>query len=240
MTHETIEEHSTLRSILLHLLPGILTGCAYILLLKPVQALGYPSMLALTIAAAVIAVPAELGYLLFQGRKKTGRFTLAGVISYRSPIPWWQYIVWGAAVFVATGVIFTLLKPVSAFLQTRFFYWIPAPNAGLDGNYSRSALIVTYSLFLAFIVFVTPIVEELYFRGYLLPRMKGKYASLLHSFLFAAYHVFSPWLILTRTVGLLPMVYAVKKKNLYLGMAIHVLLNSLDLFPAIAFIASLA
>ncbi len=239
MNQNPPETHSTLQSIVLHLLPGILTGLFYFLIRQPILNLGYPSILALTIAAAVVIVPVELGYLLFQGKKKTGRLTLSGVISYRSPIPWWQYLLWGVVVFLVTGVIFTLLRPVTSFLQARVFFWVPVAEAGLTGNYSREALTVTYALFTVFIVFLAPVVEELYFRGYLLPRMQGKFADLLHSFLFAAYHVFSPWMLFTRTVGLLPLIYVVKKKNIYVGMAVHVLLNALDLVTAIVFIASM-
>ena len=83
---------------------------------------------------------------------------------------------------------------------------------------------------------VGPIVEELYFRGYLLPRMKGKFGPLVHSFLFAAYHIFTPWMIITRTIGLLPLIYVVKRKNIYVGIIVHILLNSIDVVTGIIFI----
>lgn len=92
-------------------------------------------------------------------------------------------------------------------------------------------------MFLIFIAFLSPLVEELYFRGYLLPRMKGKFAALLHSFLFAAQHVFTPWMIVTRTLGLLPLVLGVKKKNIYIGIIVHILVNTLDVITGIVFIA---
>ena len=105
---------------------------------------------------------------------------------------------------------------------------MPDVNYGLDGNYSRTTLIVTYSMFLVFNVFLAPLVEELYFRGYLLPRIKGRSATFFHSFLFAAVHVFTPWMIITRTLGLLPLLFGVKKKNIFVGMIVHILGNSVD------------
>lgn len=200
---------------------------------------GYPSIFALILAIALILIPVELGYLLYQGKKKTGRYTLNGIIGYRSSIPWWQYIVWVAVVFIATGLIFTLLKPVEIALKENLFSWIPGPDAGLDGNYSRAALMLTYALFFVFVAVLGPLVEELYFRGYLLPRMNGRFAALLHSFLFAAYHIFTPWMIITRTLGLLPLIYAVKKKNIYVGMIVHVLVNSIDFVAGVLFIAGM-
>jgi membrane protease YdiL (CAAX protease family) len=79
-------------------------------------------------------------------------------------------------------------------------------------------------------------VEELYFRGYLLPRMKGKYAILFHSFLFAAIHVFTPWMIIARTIGFLPIIIGTTKKNIYLGMIEHMLCNSVGFFTGLIFI----
>jgi len=163
MKQDQIEKHSTTQSVILHLLPGILVGCFYLLARQPVVNMGYPSIIALILAYAFILIPVELGYLLYQGKKKTGRFTLQGIISYRNSIPWWQYLVWVLIIFIATGAIVTLLKPVDAFLQGKLFFWMPDINYGLDGNYSRKTLIVTYSLVFIFVAFLTPLVEELYF-----------------------------------------------------------------------------
>ena len=236
MKQDQIEKHSTAQSVILHLLPGILVGCFFLLARQPVANLGYPSAIALTLAFALILIPFELGYLFYQGKKKTGRFTLQGIISYRNSIPWWQHLVWVFIIFIAVGAIFTLFKPVDAFLQGKLFFWIPDINYGLDGNYSRKTLIVTYSMVFIFVAFFAPLVEELYFRGYLLPRMKGKFAPLLHSFLFAVQHVLEPWMIITRTLGFIPILFGVKKKNIYIGIIVHILCNTIMLITGIAFI----
>lgn len=192
MKQDQIEKHSIPHSILLHLLPGILITGVYLLARQPVATLGYPSVVALILAYAFILIPFELGYLFYQGKKKTGQFTLRGVISYREPIPWWQYLIWVSIIFIAIGAIFTWLKPLDAFLQGRLFAWMPEPGYGLDGAYFRTTLIVTYAMVFLFVAVLSPLVEELYFRGYLLPRMKGRYAALFHSFLFAAQHFVTP------------------------------------------------
>ncbi|MHC1739795.1 MAG: lysostaphin resistance A-like protein [Anaerolineaceae bacterium] len=239
MNEEQIEKYSTIRSIILHLSPGVLVGAFYFLALQPVAKMGYPSIFALYLAFAFILVPVEFGFLLYQGKKKTGRFTLKGIISYQNPIPWWQYFVWVSIIFVIVGTIMTLFKPVDSFLQKTLFFWMPDLNSGLDGNYSKSILIVTYSMSIIFNVFLAPIVEELYFRGYLLPRLKGKFAILFHSFLFAAVHVFTPWMIIARTFGFLPILFGTTKKNIYVGMIVHIISNSVDLIIAIIFITKL-
>ena len=239
MQQDQIEKHSTTQSVILHLLPGILVGCFYLLVRQPVVNMRYPSIIALILAYAFILIPVELGYLLVQGKKKTGRFTLQGIISYRNSIPWWQYLVWVFVIFIAVGAIFTFLKSVDTFLQRKLFFWMPGINNGLDGNYSRKTLIVTYSMVFIFIAVLTPLVEELYFRGYLLPRMKGKYAPLLHSFLFATQHVLEPWMIITRTLGFLPILLGVQKKNIYIGIIVHILCNMVNVVTGIAFIVKM-
>ena len=239
MKQDQIEKHSTAQSVILHLLPGFLVGCFYFLALQPVARMGYPSIFALYLALAFVLVPVELGFLLYQGKKKTGRFTLRGIISYQNSIPWWQYFVWVPIIFVIVGAIMTLFIPIDSFLHKSLFFWMPDVNTGLDGTYSKTILIVTYAVFLIINVFLAPMVEELYFRGYLLPRMKGKYAILLHSFLFAAVHVFSPWMIIARTIGFLPIIIGTTKKNIYVGMIVHMLCNAVGFVTGIVYISKM-
>lgn len=114
-------------------------------------------------------------------------------------------------------------------------------ESGLREGYAKDILIKTYIMAAIMGTIIGPLVEELYFRGYLLPRMKyaGKWAPILHSFLFALYHVFTPWMIVTRTIGMLPLVYTIRKKNIKVGIAIHILINSIDIVAAIGFISRL-
>ena len=81
--NETVEQHALGQSLLLHLLPGVLTAGGYFALIPLFRQWGYPSMMAFMCAVVVILIPAELGYLLYQGKKKNGRFSLIGVVSYR-------------------------------------------------------------------------------------------------------------------------------------------------------------
>lgn len=237
--HLSIKKHTILQSIILHLLPGILMGIFYFLIRQPLQKFGYPSIFALILAIIFVLVPVELGYLLFKGKQSTGRYTLDGLISYRTSIPWWQSIIWILIVLTLMGAIFTIMRPVDNVLMEKLFFWMPTLDSGLDGSYSKTALIVTYSIFIIFGVIVGPAVEELYFRGYLLPRIPVKQSALFHSILFAAYHLWTPWMFFTRIVGMIPLIIAVKKKNIYVGIMAHILLNSLDVIMGFVFIFSL-
>lgn len=240
-----VEQHTIIQSVGLHLLPGILAGAFYYAIAPPIRNLGYPTLAALIIAGFVILIPFELGFMLYQGKKKNGALSLDGIVLYRQKIPLWQYLLWVPGIFVLVGLLFTGLAPVSGFLES-LFAWLPEAlrlNMGLGGEYSRSVLIITYLFALFFVVLIGPTVEELYFRGYLLPRMpqlKG-WTPILHSALFALYHTWTPWMVITRTIGLLPLIYIVqRKRNIYLGILIHIFANAIDIVVGVAFIFSLS
>ena len=73
-----------------------------------------------------------------------------------------------------------------------------------------------------------PVVEEMYFRGYLLPRISrlGAWAPLVNTVLFSLYHFFSPFGFVSRIITFLPTVYvAWWKRSIYVSMAVHLLGN---------------
>lgn len=236
------EQHSIGRSLLLHLLPGFLIGGSYFALLPIIRGLGYPLILALALAILLVLVPFELGYLLYLGKKKNGCFSLDGIVMHRTPIPLRQYLHWIPGLFLVLGAIFIALRPVDTFLLQTLFAWMPMLESGLTEGCSKGALILTYALVLAFGAFVGPTVEELYFRGYLLPRMgyAGKWAPLLHSFLFALYHIWTPWKFVSRTLGILPLTYAVRWRNLNLAIVVHMLVDLLEMASVFVFIATVS
>lgn len=121
---------------------------------------------------------------------------------------------------VITGLGFPPIAALLSFLS-------PVPLDHVKG-YSARAWAVTLGAFLVVNGLVGPIVEELYFRGYLLPRMDrlGRWAPLVNVSLFSLYHFWSPWQVAARILGIGPMVFAVHwKRNVYLGMVIHCTLN---------------
>ena len=237
-----VEQHSVGRSLLLHLSPGILIGLGYFALSPVFRQWGLPSIAALMSTVALVLAPFELGYLLYEGRKKNGRYSLRGVVLYRTPIPIWQYFVWVPGLFVIVGIIFTLMKPVDVTLQQTLFAWMPMLESGLTAEYPRTALIWSYALVVVFGVVVGPVVEEFYFRRFLLPRMgyAGKWAPALHSLLFAIYHIWTPWQFITRTLGMIPMVYVAQRRNLYVTTIVHMLVNTLDVITAVIVITAMA
>ncbi|GBD94804.1 CAAX amino terminal protease self- immunity [bacterium BMS3Abin05] len=197
--------------------------------------------MALSLAGIFVLIPFELGFLLYQ-KRLTGKTLFNGVIQYCQRIPTWQYFVWVPVVFLLSALLFTLFRFTSGFIIT-LFNWLPAGmflDMGLSNDYSTTVLIVTYGFLLIFIVLILPTLEEFYFRGYLLPRMPSNlkgWTPLIHSALFSLYHIWTPWMFVARTLGVLPLVYIVKRKrNIYLGIIVHCLLNSVDFIVGVHFI----
>ena len=236
-----IARHSLIKSVALHLLPGILTGIFYFATVNFVREHGYPSVMAVILASFFVLIPFELGFLFYQ-KKRTGSKLVNVIIPYFQRIPLWNYFVWVPFIILLSGGLMTVMKFTSDYLIT-LFDWLPQQmimNMGLSAEFSKDKLLVTYILFLILIVIAGPAVEELYFRGYLLPRMPSRlnrWTQVTHSALFALYHTFTPWMILSRTVGALPLIYVVKsKRNVYLGIISHCLLNSVDFVIGMLFI----
>jgi membrane protease YdiL (CAAX protease family) len=224
----------------LHLVPGALVTAAFVLLAPVVERVGFPPITALLLAIVFVLVPFEVGVVVRAGRARGGAL---GAVPYREPIAprTWLWLV--PALVLAAFVGFGLHQTIEPQLIKSFFGWLPewfVTPISLDrvGEYSRSAWIVTLVAFFAINGFIGPIVEEFYFRGYLLPRMErlGRWAPLVNVSLFSLYHFWSPWQLVARVLGVGPFAYAVRwKRNIYLGMAVHCTLNVI----AVLIVASL-
>jgi membrane protease YdiL (CAAX protease family) len=233
------ESHSIPQSVALHLLPGILIGAVVFTIRGLVVRAGYPTLMALLLAIPIALIPFELGVLFLMGRRSNGRFSLDGIVYYRDPIPVWQYFVIGPLVAILMFAVLVLLQPLDAFLYNSFFSWIPTLDSGMGGDFSRATLLATYMPAIVFGAILGPITEELYFRGFLLPRMSrfGHSAPLIHALLFALYHTFTIWQFTTRTIMMLPLIYAVRRRNIYVGMIAHIMVNLFS--PLLALISIL-
>ena len=225
----TDEQHSVARTAVLHLLPGILFLAFYVAALPVVRVLGFPSVMAIFLAIVFVFVPLQLGYLVWRARRDGAPF--GEVVRYREPVPKGRFAGLVFSLF-AWGALCTVLfvPPLDAFFLENVFFWLPESFLLAEdfSRYSTAVLMVTWASGLVLNGFVAPVVEELYFRGYLLPRISrfGAWAPLVSAVLFSVYHFFTPWQTVGRVLSLLPMVYAVWWwRNIYVGMAVLVLGN---------------
>lgn len=234
-TQEGFPKHSICQSILLHLAPGVLTFVVYFVsasvLVNRLPSVALLAALSLGIVLALI--PFELGCLILQGWRKHRSLSLAGVVLYREPTRVWDYVLFVPLLLIWAVFCFAVISsPIEGYLQQTVFAWWPdwlIPSAIDISTFSTnpaSGLIALVSVPLQAII--GPIVEELYFRGYLLPRLSylKVWAPLINTVLFSLYHFFTPWQNPARVLALLPAVYLVqRKRNIYLGIAFHIVLN---------------
>jgi membrane protease YdiL (CAAX protease family) len=227
-----LQQHTLLLSIALHLVPGVLGTVFYVLSAPMAMRLGFPPLLAIY-SAIVVIIAFELGYLLAQGKQHTGRLSLPGVMLEQARLPARQYAVWVPLVVVWAILASGLLAPLDMLVAHALFAWLPdwylfADVPHYAALYTHSALILTLVVGLVLNGIAGPLVEELYFRGYLLPRLArfGHWAPLINVVLFSLYHFWSPWQFVSRVVVVLSWAYlAWWKRNITVGIISHCLLN---------------
>ena len=226
--HSPALEQLTLpRLVALFLVPGALMTVVYVVIAPLIETAGFPPIAALLVAILIVLVPFELGVILQAGRDRPGG--IRSVVPYRRPLPFRDWLWLVPVLIVAEFVGFGLSMAIEPKVIDGLFGWLPdwfvrPIDPDRVGDYRSGAWLVTLAAYLVLNGFVGPIVEELYFRGHLLPRMEwmGRWAPLVNVGLFSLYHFWSPWQVLGRILALAPMVYAVRwKENVYLGMVIH-------------------
>lgn len=238
----SVNQHSPGYSIALHLLPGLAMTLFIVLVAPLVRSWGFPAIFALFLGILLVIAPIELGYLLYQAKRTTGRWSLAGVVFYRQKLPMRKYALLGgglAAWWIV--VLLAMIILLDEWIAQTFFWWVPESilqfSAFEEEPTAPWALVVI--LVVAFVSngFVGPVVEELYFRGHLLPAIGrlGVWAPVLNTVLFSVYHFWTPWQNLGRIIALLPWVYTVwRTRSIYLSIIVHVAVNNIFLLLILA------
>lgn len=237
-----IEQHSLLKSIILHLLPGALLTTFYLIIAPFFTSMGLPSLSAFIVSVVCTSMPFELVYLLLQGKKKNGVISLKGLFPYQESVSKKQYLIF-VPILVIWGAIWLGFIPMFFDKQIikNLFQWLPEwfNITGFIDNinhYSRNVLVVTLILGAILTGILAPYVEELYFRGYLLPRISrfNGWSVLINSILFSLYHFHQPWGFFSRVFFLLPMVFIVwRKKNIKIAILVHCILGALSMISTI-------
>jgi membrane protease YdiL (CAAX protease family) len=232
-----------LRWVGLHLLPGALTLATLLLVAPLAEHIGFPPLLfGFGVGGLLVTTGSQLGYLLYQGWRRNCRLSLEGIVLYRERMPVWQYLVLTGLILAWLAFIWFILRPpVNRFFMDTLFSWMPGFFFENDlmvhlQQYSRPSLIIAATLF-TLAISLGGAVEELYFRGYLLPRgaFLGKWAPAVNMLLFSLYHFWSPWENVARILALTPFVYIVWwKRNVYLAVLVHFIIN---LFSGVSLMA---
>ena len=220
--------HSILGSVFLHLFPAIPVFVFYLLIGPAFIRNGLPAELGLLAGFVLVGIPIELGYLLYLGKQRNGGPSLRGIVLFRRPMPVWQYVVFFLLLLSFAFFALFLTAPLTGFLAENVFAWMPSfllpDGSSAYPAPSRTAILITLILRLIFDGVVNPVVEELYFRGYLLPRIAhlGWIAPLMSAFLFSLQHYWQPYNLPLIFLIQIAIVYVVWwKKNIYISILAH-------------------
>ncbi|MFX0087351.1 MAG: lysostaphin resistance A-like protein, partial [Candidatus Hodarchaeota archaeon] len=190
--------------------------------------------------AASTLLLVEVLWLVLEKKKLDNSESQERIISYTDRSPIWQYVLVIPILVVFTLFMYLIVAPyIQPFIIDTFFSWYPEEYnfQAIIHNPSVLSNLKTYAgaRLLAIMNFIFPattltVVEEFYFRGYLLPRVeehiKG-YAPLLNVILFSVYHFFSPWENPIRILATLPLVYLVwYKRDIRFLLITHLLGNA--------------
>ena len=227
-----IKQFNILQIIFYHLLPGIPVLLIAMLCASPTWGGGLPMGLALMISFTLGVIPTQL-IILKSAACKDG-MKIKDILCYMEKMPASRILLWVIPSLVIAAVVFATVSNIEESIWA-IFNWVPDWfRVSLDhfDNASRGMIRLTVMLGIVFNGLLVPFVEELYFRGFLLPRMNlfGKLAPLASTVLFSMYHLFSPWETITRILGDSPYVYAVwHKKNIWIGICAHCGMNTLSM-----------
>src|SRR5215207_9654772 len=97
------EQHSVARTLVLHLLPGVLTVAFSVAVAPLMWDIGFPPVMAVYLASVFVLIPFELGYLVYRARKNGT--SLGNIVLYRELVPGRQFVLLVIALFVGGSLI---------------------------------------------------------------------------------------------------------------------------------------
>ncbi|MFZ0039245.1 MAG: CPBP family intramembrane glutamic endopeptidase [Candidatus Acidiferrales bacterium] len=230
---EPLPQQGLARSIALHLIPGAVATAIYVACLPAVTSAGYPALAALLIASVVGLAPIELGLLFFEGKRKNSRWSLDGILLYRESWPTSRYFTIVPVLFLICIAAIGISVPIDRLWARVAFSWLPAKYVFMGikqyAGFSRNALLATFvpRFVLGMLV---PIVEEMYFRAYLLPRISrlGARAVFLNSGLYALQNFALLYSLPSMFLASLPIVIVTRMTHNYRpGMVTRIVLGLL-------------
>ena len=223
-----MKQHSKTKSILYHLYPGILITLFFVGITPLLLRHGLPPQLSMLLAIALVVTPVILIHLR-KARSEEDVKKIRDLISYKERLPRIKLIGYTLGLIIFAYLVYGLSQPLNERISSSLLSWLPEWYQVRDfQGYSKRIVIITLLLNLILNGLLAPVLEEIYFRGYLLPRMEkwGKLAPLVSALLFSLYHFWQPQIYLTLFIALIPMVWLTwRTKSIRLAIYTHCGLN---------------
>jgi membrane protease YdiL (CAAX protease family) len=178
-----------------HLLPGLLLVGLFALLAPWAYRAGIPTFGVILALETLFLAPFVYLKLRRVALAETGSGNPLAALGFADP-PRWRHYAWLVPLGLVAAIgCFEVLRPVDDALRAAIDPWLPDWHYSKDMARHPAQVLIP---FMAFAIFadgiVGPVAEELYFRGYLLPRMQHlrAWAPVLSGLLFAIYHFWQP------------------------------------------------
>ena len=223
-----MQQLSKTRAVLFHLYPGVIITVCFALLTPLFLKYQLPPQFSILLIIAIVAVPLLLLHIN-RAKKEEQKEKLTQINGYSNKISTTRLVFYIAGLVMFMFFIWGITQPLNKIITEKLFTWLPAWYTVQDfTGYSKKIIVVTLIFNLVINGILAPIVEEYYFRGYLLPRMAawGKWSFVVNAILFSLYHFWQPHVYLTLLIALLPLSWLVwKTRDLRVGIYTHCALN---------------
>lgn len=177
-------------------------------------------------------------------KKEIGTYCMSSSFSNYNKISKWKIFLYGMILCAFASVMSIVIAPLEnsllfplsnavSQLTPEYFDW---NSIEYIKQYPRNIVALTCIVYFLFNVLIGPIVEELFFRGYMTSKISrfGSFAPLIITVFFSLYHFWLPFNNLFRIFAFFPAAFvAWKKKNIYIAIVFHCLCN---LFSTVSFI----
>jgi uncharacterized protein len=247
MKAEADSNLSMRRVLFLVFAPTSLLTLAYVLAGHLLQD-SIPALLLFFLLAMVMLFPVQLFVVALASKRQYGSYSLKSAFSDHQELSWWKIVLYGSLLWGFAGLMTVTLAPLETMLFAPiverlapilppYFDW---NNLAYLQQYPRNILLLTCVVYFTLNGFIGPMVEELFFRGYLTAKIDrfGKSAPFIMTVLFSLYHFWLPFSNVFRIIVFYAAAYvAWKKKNIYIAIVFHVLSN---LVSAVGFIAAVS
>jgi membrane protease YdiL (CAAX protease family) len=228
------ERYSLRKTLFLHLAPGVPCTLAFLPAAWLVNRAGGSTYLALLLCIPLLLV-CEVGVLIVE--RKRINWSWRSIIAPRRSrgVLILDILLSVAAIYAIAEVAGALAIPSRTAILGAMVAWLP-PWAIFGGI---PAGISPYTLWLGLFLsgLAASIVEELYYRAFLLPRIpvSGRWAPAVNAALHSICHFYTPWNYLVFFLAFLPLAYYVRLRgNILPTIITHILFNSVGVIVVLA------
>ncbi len=216
----------------LYFVPGLLIALFYFLVTPWIISIGFSPVFSLSLAIIFILIPTQLGLLLLIKDKESKQSLLKTILTSQKAIKPLTFVLYVILLIAIAGITFALLSStLTQWMKDQVFSFIPLWARNLEVSANEPQKTLTVLMLIVFGNIIGPLIEEFYFRGFLIHRVQGSFAkkSVLNAFFFALYHFWSPWDVVARTIAVIPHAWiTLKTNNLWISIVAHISVNMLS------------